>query len=238
MKLWQVVKEKIVNAIRVRVDDARRDNNERCCLHSFSSQRERALSDIRRVRMLVEASQNESSGASNSGAANSLRELRASLGRMISKRTGESEVYWNAAENCYYKIKNPAAKAYLKRTTEKDWIYEHIVHNILFPETYYELIAIDKEHDELRLVLKQKCVSTETYPSVGEVERYLRFHLGLKEEDRYWFGNDFLAITDVSETSDNVLKGDDGKLYFIDPLIRLKKSALDVIEELTTVKEF
>ena len=56
--------------------------------------------------------------------------------------------------------------------------------------------------------------------------------LGLKPEDRYFFGNDLLAVTDVSAQSDNVLLDDAGQLRFIDPLIRLKNPALDVIKEL------
>jgi hypothetical protein len=54
--------------------------------------------------------------------------------------------------------------------------------------------------------------------------------LGLSPEDRYWYGNDVLAVTDVGAHEDNVLKGDNGKLFFIDPLIRIKKPAVDVIE--------
>lgn len=41
------------------------------------------------------------------------------------------------------------------------------------------------------------------------------------------------ANADVGSHSDNVLLGDDNRLYFIDPLIRLKKPAPEVIEHLT-----
>ena len=40
-------------------------------------------------------------------------------------------------------------------------------------------------------------------------------------------------MTDVGAHGDNVLLGDDGKVYFIDPLIRLKRPANEVIEYLT-----
>ena len=53
-----------------------------------------------------------------------------------------------------------------------------------------------------------------------------------KPEDRYFFGNNLLAVTDVSATSDNVFLDDAGNLRFIDPLIRLKKPAVEVIKEL------
>ena len=42
-----------------------------------------------------------------------------------------------------------------------------------------------------------------------------------------------VSVTDVGEHGDNVLLGDDGRVYFIDPLIRLNRSASDVIEWLT-----
>ena len=151
---------------------------------------------------------------------------------LVSKRTGESTVYWLAGENAYYKVKNPAAKAPLKHTVAEDWIYEHVIHNILFPATAYELVGVARELGELRLVLKQSAVSSETFPSDEEVLKFLSHDLGLIPEDRYWFGNDVLSVTDVGARGDNVLKGDDGSLLFIDPLIRLKRSARDVIEAL------
>ena len=80
--------------------------------------------------------------------------------------------------------------------------------------------------------MKQRGISSETFPTDEEVAEWLKRELGLEPEDRYWFGNDLLAITDVGAKGDNVLKGDDGRLYFIDPLIRLKRPALEVIEGL------
>lgn len=64
------------------------------------------------------------------------------------------------------------------------------------------------------------------------IDNYLVFELGLSKEDKYFYGNEYLAITDVSCTSDNVLCDDDGRLYFIDPIIRLKKSGREVWEYL------
>lgn len=53
--------------------------------------------------------------------------------------------------------------------------------------------------------------------------------LGLTLEDRYYYANEFIAITDVSAESDNVLT--DGKrLFFIDPIIKMKRPAVDVLQ--------
>ena len=49
------------------------------------------------------------------------------------------------------------------------------------------------------------------------------------------FGNDLLAVTDVGATSDNVLLDDSGNLRYIDPLIRLKKPAIQIITALTGI---
>lgn len=232
MNLWATIRGLFGNAggIRDNADVEREGNGSG--IHTFPARRERALSDIRCVRMLAEAQTSEPGGTSDRGSCNPVRELNPKYGELVSKRTGESAVYWNAAENAYYKVKDPAAKAPLKRTSESDWMYEHVIHNILFPDTAYEFVGVIREMGGVRFVLKQKGISSETFPTDEEVAEYLNRELGLKPEDRYWFGNELLSATDVGAKGDNVLKGDDGRLYFIDPLIRLKRPALEVIEGL------
>ena len=61
------------------------------------------------------------------------------------------------------------------------------------------------------------------------IDNYLIEGLGLTIENRYFYGNDYVAVTDVSADGDNVLT--DGKnLYFIDPIIKLKRPAIEVLE--------
>ena len=215
-------------------------------LHPFASRRERALSDLSRVRVLAEALESQPRGTPDCSPRDSIRKVidvarscglyfdsnkTLELGELISKRTGESEVYFNAAEHAYYKVKWPSAKAHIKHTSDHDWLYEHIIHNILFPDTAYEFIGITQEVGELKIILRQDEVQSESLPTDAQVAPALA-SLGLKPEDRYFFGNDLLAITDVSATSDNVLVDDNGKLRFIDPLIRLKKPATEIISRL------
>ena len=73
-------------------------------------------------------------------------------------------------------------------------------------------------------------------PSQKAIDAYMTHNLGLKKEDRYFYGNEYYAITDVSNQSDNVLCDDEGRLYFIDPIIRLKRPALEVWEYLYRTK--
>ena len=48
-------------------------------------------------------------------------------------------------------------------------------------------------------------------------------------------GDGIVSVTDVGEHGDNVLLEDDGKIYFIDPLIRLHHPATETIQLLTGV---
>ena len=79
--------------------------------------------------------------------------------------------------------------------------------------------------------MRQKNVSCVfDIPSQKAIDNYLNKVLGLKKEDNYFYGNDYFSVTDVSNLSDNVLSGEDGHLYFIDPIIKLKKPALEVLD--------
>ena len=80
-------------------------------------------------------------------------------------------------------------------------------------------------------MLVQKAVSTEKRASDRQVEEILRSK-GLMPGDRFFFGNGVLAVTDVGVRGDNVLVNDNGEVCFIDPLIRLKKPAREVIAAL------
>lgn len=49
------------------------------------------------------------------------------------------------------------------------------------------------------------------------IDDYLRNVLGLTKEDKYFYGNEYLAITDISNLSDNVLCDENGKLFSLIP---------------------
>ena len=155
------------------------------------------------------------------------------FGSLKRRRSGESLVYVPPAGDEIIKIKNPTAKQHIKASQPSDWPFEHIIHNILFPETAYEFIGISEELGEPRIILNQSNVESVAFPPDEQIADYLQNVLGLIPEDRYFFGNKVLSVTDVGAHSDNVLLGDDNRLYFIDPLIRLKKPALVAIEYLT-----
>lgn len=112
-----------------------------------------------------------------------------------------------------------------------------MIHNILFPSTIYRFIGISEDTKGIRIVLQQKNISGMfRVPSQKMIDEYLIRQLGLTREDKYFYGNEYFAITDVSNVSDNVLCDEDGRLYFIDPIIRLKKSGKEVWEFLYKTK--
>ena len=123
--------------------------------------------------------------------------------------SGESIVYLSNDGSTITKIRDPFSKASIKSLHAQDVIYEHLIHNILFPLTRYNFIGISE-------------------PSQKDIDDYLIYGLGLRLENKYFYANDYVAITDVSANGDNVLI-DNGNLYFIDPIIKFKKPAVETL---------
>ena len=144
--------------------------------------------------------------------------------------SGESIVYLSTDGMNVIKVRNPFAKSTIKRMHAQDAIYEHLVHNLLFPKTRYHFEGISEDADGVRIILSQKYIS-DTYAASTqeEIDRYLIEGLGLSIENRYYYANDYIAITDVSADGDNVLTDGD-HLYFIDPIIMMKRPATEVLE--------
>lgn len=143
--------------------------------------------------------------------------------------SGESIVYINHAETFITKIRNPFAKCAIKELHAPDVIYEHLIHNILFPATRYDFVGISEDAGDVRIVLRQKYFSDRYLPTTQkDIDKYLLQGLGLRMENRYYYANGYIAITDVSATGDNVLT-DGQELYFIDPIIKFKKPAPEVL---------
>ena len=145
--------------------------------------------------------------------------------------SGESIVYLSPDGTSVTKIKNPFAKASIKNLRPEDIILEHIVHNILFPNTQYTFKGISQDLHEIRIIYSQPYIPLNfVSPSQKKIDKYLIDSMGLKKEDDYYYSNNYIAITDVSADSDNVLIDKHNNMYFIDPIIRFKKTVPEVIE--------
>ena len=149
------------------------------------------------------------------------------MGELYPKKTGESVVYLDENATKVFKLKDPYAKRALKRGVEpEDVIYEHLVHNIFFPETHQTFEGITEGIEGIRIVLSQLFVPSVHRPSAKQVEQVLA-RKGLFRESGYHFGNDYISVTDVE--GDNVLLGEDGQVLFIDPIIDFKRPVSEIL---------
>ncbi len=97
------------------------------------------------------------------------------------------------------KVRDPFAKSAIKRHRAVDIIYEHLIHNLLFPETRYRLVGISEDVDGLRIILSQPYISDQfILPDKKLIDDYLMGGLGLRPENPYFYGNDYLSVTDIS----------------------------------------
>jgi hypothetical protein len=159
-----------------------------------------------------------------------LLERRDVPGTRYTIHTGESEVRMVQQDQVYYKIKNPFAKLHLKKHPPEYVLFEHVVHNILFPDCRLDFLGVAEDCHEARLVFKQIAVRSDRRPDDRQIAAYL-MDLGLRPDGRYGFGNDFVFVTDVGQDGDNVLLDDDRHLRFIDPIIGFKHPLLAMLSK-------
>lgn len=157
-------------------------------------------------------------------------DLSAVPGTRYTIRSGESEVRFLQREQVYCKIKNPFAKFHVKRHPPEYALFEHIVHNILFPDCRLEFLGIAEDLHEARMIYRQNAVRSETRPTDAQIADHLRHELALMPENRYDFGTQYLFVTDVGQDGDNVLVDDSGRLRFIDPIIGFKPPLLPFLD--------
>ncbi len=229
-----------------------RCGHERRILDSIPSVREHAVSDIRGIGVLARACTAERGGNTGEMPSDPIRRESLALiaaakrtgcfvtaqdvpGTRYTIRSGESEVRMSQKEQVYYKIKNPFAKSHLKKHPPEYALFEHVIHNILFPDCRLDFLGVAEDCREARLVFRQDAVRADTRPDDGQIAEHLR-RLGLLPDDRYSFGNEWIFVTDVGQDSDNVLLDDDGRLRFIDPILGFKQPLLDKLSDISTLE--
>ena len=218
------------------------DGRERRVLHSIPSICEWAVSDLGGIGMLARTCADERGGDTGTLPPDPIRQASRALiaaatksgcfvdvakvpGTRYTIRTGESEVRLVQKEQVYYKIKNPFAKLHLKKHPPEYVLFEHVVHNILFPDCRLEFLGVGEDCHEARLVFRQKAIRADVRPDDNQISEYL-CRLGLRPNGRYAFGNDYVFVTDVGQDGDNVLLDDNGELRFIDPILGFKQPLL------------
>ena len=138
---------------------------------------------------------------------------RTTLGT-FSDRGSENEVYASLDSRCVYKLND-------FRYSDDNLIpfFERIsIHNQLFPDCAYKFIGFAENRDgKTCAVLRQPFILAQreaTQQEIDEEMQRLGFH---KEQDAGYFTNADYDIFDA--VPNNVLMGDDGRLYFIDTII-------------------
>ena len=131
-----------------------------------------------------------------------------------SDRGSENEVYASLDSRFVYKLND-----FRYSDDNLSPFFERIsVHNELFPDCEYILIGFAENRDgKTCAVLRQPFILSQreaTQAEIDEEMEQLGFH---KEQDEGYFTNSDYDIFDA--VPNNVLKGEDGHLYFIDTII-------------------
>ena len=143
----------------------------------------------------------------------------------------ESLVYYDLDNNRVIKIKDPFAAEGMTDNIPFDELYQHIIHNLFFPESKYDFLGVTTNYrgDEVRFVLSQDYIESIGRTSDVEASNFVKQH-GFKPIDGYWYENDDIVVADFYGA--NMLKDAYGNLHLIDPLIKFKTDPRQIIDKI------
>lgn len=152
-----------------------------------------------------------------------------SFGCRTKKLSGESIVFFDEKKQRVLKMKDPFAYMPLKNDNPYNVLYEHHIHNHLFGDVGYRFhgISQDPVSGSVRLVFEQPFINTLERPTKSEINEWFEERGFRLAEDGYYYTDSYVSFTDV--WADNCLKDTEGKLRFIDPIIRFDKSPKEII---------
>jgi len=153
------------------------------------------------------------------------------FGKRTNKKSGESIVFYDEKNRRVIKFKDPFAYMPLKNSNPYTVLYEHHIHNRLFGDVSYTFLGISQDpiSGSVRLVYEQPFIDTLDRPGMLEIHAWFE-ERGFKiTEDGYFYTDGYVSFTDV--WSDNCLKDCEGKLRFIDPIIRLEKEPEEIFRK-------
>jgi len=93
------------------------------------------------------------------------------------------------------------------------------LHNTLFPQVAYKLIGFCHNDDGFCYVLEQPYIQNEVDATQEEIDKDIRKRGFIKKN--YSYTTEDYVVSDLAPW--NVLKGLDGELYYIDPIIHLNE---------------
>lgn len=145
-----------------------------------------------------------------------------SFGHRTKKQSGESIVFYDELHGRVIKAKDPFAYTSLKNDNPYAVLYEHVVHNQYFGDVAYRFLGMSEDpvSGSVRFVFEQPFVDTLERPTKQEIHEWFTargFHL---TDAGFFYSNGIISFTDV--WADNCLKDGEGRLRFIDPIIRFE----------------
>ena len=146
----------------------------------------------------------------------------AGYGSRITKKTKESIVFVDEENKRVVKLKDPFAVRNLKSHSPREALYEHIIHNLYFPETRYTFLGVTSWGGELRFILSQPFIRSVRSLSEDDALSELG-ERGLNPVTQFFIEDEFVRITDY--WGSNALIDEKGESRYIDPVINHKVPA-------------
>ncbi len=146
------------------------------------------------------------------------------------KPSGESVVFLDEKNDRVVKFKDPFSYISLKNDNPYAALYEHHIHNYFFENTRYRFLGVSQDpvNKNVRFVFEQPFIKSFNKPSKEEIKEWLKKKDFNLEKDEFWYSDGYVSLTDVE--GDNCIKGVEGEMYFIDPIIRFDQNPKVVIE--------
>lgn len=161
-------------------------------------------------------------------------EIRKRRKDLVFGHTMESDVYYDAENDRYIKVRNPFASARLTGNDDFDILFHHIIHNLYFPTERYEFLGITQVPYAryASIVLAQKSAGKNAKPSTWkDMHKWYKDNGfvdgGIDQRCVQWFKKDGILVCDLG--SKNLLVDANGELHPIDPIIRFVDDPLDII---------
>ena len=147
----------------------------------------------------------------------------------MNKEYGEYEFLRKGGESLVYLASNEKKnKIAVKRFRAKNGLFRSLINkvilqNLLFPEAPYVLKGFTKDkNNKYQIILEQPYFEHTNKVSPEEVKNDMVNNRGFKEIDNEIFISKDYVVRDLH--GGNVLKGRNGELLYIDPIIRLNRN--------------
>ena len=163
-------------------------------------------------------------------------EFRARRADLLPGHTMESDVYFDAENNRYIKVRDPFVSSRLTSNKDSDILYQHIIHNLYFPSTKYTFLGVTQKpySDEVRFVLSQESAGhvVKGASAMDMLSWYQKNGFvpgGVDKKYVHWFKKDGISVCDLG--GHNLLLNSEGEWKPIDPCIRFDEDPRTIVDD-------